>query len=78
MWFQVTELQSQLANERGRASSSTQSLSESKSRIESLVSRVSELESANLKLNQKISDLAQNIEDQNSGHRAQVQLLATS
>jgi hypothetical protein len=69
---QVTELQSQLANERGRASSSTQALSESKSRIESLVSRVSELESANLKLNQKISDLAQNIEDQNSGHRAQV------
>lgn len=68
----VAELQSQLANERGRASSSTQALSESKSRIESLVSRVSELESANLKLNQKISDLAQNIEDQNSGHRAQL------
>jgi hypothetical protein len=36
---------------------------------------VSELESANLKLNQRISDLAQNIEDQNSGHRAQVTVI---
>ena len=70
--IQVNELQSALANERGRASSGSQALSESKSRIESLVAKVSELETANLKLNQKISDLAQTVEDHNSSHRAQV------
>jgi len=68
----VSELQSMLATERGRASSSNQGLSESKARIESLMSKVTELESSNLKLNQKIGDLAQNIEDQNATHRAQL------
>merc|ERR1712241_1105252 len=68
----VQELQTALSNERGKASSSTQALSESKARIEALMARVSELESANLTLNQKISDLAQNMEDQNSAHRAQL------
>ena len=66
-----------LATERGRASSSNQGLSESKARIESLMSKVTELESSNLKLNQKIGDLAQNIEDQNATHRAQVLFLVT-
>ena len=69
---QVQELQTALSNERGKASSSTQALSESKARIEALMARVSELETANLTLNQKISDLAQNMEDQNSAHRAQL------
>jgi len=68
----VNELQSHLANERSRASTSSQGLSESKDRIESLMSKVSELESANLKLNQKIADFAQNLEDQNAAHRAQL------
>merc|ERR1739838_209499 len=68
----VQELQTALSNERGKASSSTQALSESKARIEALMARVSELETANLTLNQKISDLAQNMEDQNSAHRAQL------
>lgn len=68
----VNELQSHLANERSRASSSSQGLAESKARIESLMSKVSELESSNLKLNQKIADLAQDLEDQNSAHRAQL------
>merc|ERR1739838_168089 len=68
----VQELQTALSNERGKASSSTQALSESKARIEALMTRVSELETANLTLNQKISDLAQNMEDQNSAHRAQL------
>merc|ERR1719397_1071336 len=69
---QVQELQTALSNERGKASSSTQALSESKARIEALMARVSALETANLTLNQKISDLAQNMEDQNSAHRAQL------
>jgi len=67
----VQELQAALTNERGKASSSTQALSETKARIEALVKRVSELESANLTLNQKMGDMAQNMEDQNSAHRAQ-------
>ena len=65
-------MQSALTNERGKASSSTQALGETKARIESLVQRVSELETANLTLNQKMSDMAQNMEDSNAAHRAQV------
>ena len=65
-------MQSALSNERGKASSSTQALGETKARIESLVQRVSELETANLTLNQKMSDMAQNMEDSNAAHRAQV------
>jgi lamin B len=68
----VNELQNHLASERGKASSSTSSLAEARNRIETLVTKISELEGANLKLNQKISDLAQDIEDQNSNHKAQL------
>jgi lamin B len=68
----VQELQTALTSERSKASSSTQSLDESKSRIESLVAKVSALEGSNLALNQKITDLGQRMEDQNSAHRAQV------
>jgi len=68
----VNELQKHLAEERGKASSSTQGLTEAKNRIESLVSKISELESSNLKLTQRISDLAQEMEDQNSSHKSQL------
>lgn len=68
----VNELQTALASERGRASTSSQELNEARNRVETLVSKVSELEAANLKLNQKISDLAQNIDDLNSQHKAQL------
>ena len=68
----MNDLQADLANERGRAALSSKTLEESKSRIETLVMRISELENANLSLNQKISDMAQNIEDDRSSHRAQV------
>ena len=68
----MNELQKHLAEERGKASSSTQGLTEAKNRIESLVSKISELESSNLKLTQRISDLAQEMEDQNSSHKSQV------
>merc|ERR1712226_1465778 len=54
------------------ASSSTQSLEESRARIEALVDKVSKLESANLGLTQKITDLGQKMEDQNAAHRAQL------
>merc|ERR1712062_71521 len=68
----VQELQTALSSERGKASSSEQALSESKSRIETLMTRVTELETSNLTLNQKMSDLTQNLEDTNSAHRAQL------
>jgi len=68
----VNDLQTALTNERGKASSSTQALGETKARIESLMQRVSELESANLTLTQKMSDMAQNMEDSNAAHRAQL------
>merc|ERR1711884_247082 len=68
----VHELQTSPSDERGKASSSEQALKESKSRIEALMTRVTELESSNLTLNQKISDLAQNMEDTNAAHRAQL------
>ena len=71
-YLQVQELQTALSSERGKASSSEQALSESKSRIETLMTRVSELESSNLTLSQKLADLAQNMEDTNSAHRAQL------
>ena len=68
----VQELQSSLTSERSKASSSTQALEETKARIEALVSKVSSLEAQNLSLSQKIADLGQKLEDQNSAHRAQV------
>merc|ERR1712025_1009754 len=40
--------------------------------IEALISKVSGLESANLSLTQKITDLGQKLEDQNAAHRAQL------
>ena len=68
----MKDLQSALSNERGSNASSLQELKESRSRIEALISKVSDLEGANLNLNQKISDMAQNMEDLKSGHRAQM------
>ena len=61
-----------MASERGKSSTNSQELAEAKNRVQTLVSKVSDLESENLKLNQKISDLAQNMEDKNSAHKAQV------
>ena len=47
-------------------------MKESRARIEALISKVSDLEGANLALNQKIADMAQELEDQRSTHRAQL------
>jgi chromosome segregation ATPase len=70
--FQIKDLTAALSNERGSNASSLQELKESRNRIEMLMSKVSDLEGANLNLNQKISDLAQNMDDIKSAHRAQV------
>merc|ERR1712113_435625 len=59
--------QTALSDERGKASSSEQALKESKSRIDALMTRVTELESSNLTLNQKMSDLTQNLMDTKIG-----------
>jgi chromosome segregation ATPase len=68
----IRDLQSQLTQERGSTAGSVQELKESRSRIEALISKVSDLEGANLALNQKIADMAQEMEDQRSSHRAQL------
>ena len=68
----VRELQTQLTNERGSNASSFQELKESRARIEALVAKISDLENANLALNQKIADMAQDAEDLKSAHRAQM------
>ena len=51
---------------------SNQSLEEGRARIEALVGKVSKLESANLVLTHKITDLIQQMEDKNLAHIAQV------
>jgi len=68
----MKDLQTALSHERGSNASSLQELKESRSRIDLLMSKVSDLEAANLNLNQKISDMAHNMDDLKSGHRAQV------
>jgi len=68
----VRDLQSQLSNSRGSSASTLQELKESKARIAALLSKVSDLEGANLALNQKIADLAQEMDDLKSINRAQL------
>ena len=70
--FQVKDLQAALSNERGSNSTALQEVKEARHRIEFLTSKIQDLEAANLNLNQKISDMGQNMEDMKSGHRAQV------
>merc|ERR1712211_39998 len=72
MGDRVKDLQSQLGDARGKGASSQQELKESKSRISALISKVSDLEGANLALNQKIADLAQEMDDMKGIHRAQL------
>ena len=61
-----------MTQSRGSTAGSAQEIKESRSRIETLISKVSDLEGANLALNQKIADMAQEMEDQRSSHRAQL------
>ncbi len=68
----MKDLQTALSNERGSNSTALQELKEARHRVEFLTSKIQDLEAANLNLNQKISDMGQNMEDMKSGHRAQV------
>lgn len=68
----VKDLQTQLSNSRGSNASTAQELKESRARISALISKVSDLEGANLALNQKIADLAQEMDDMKGIHRAQL------
>jgi len=68
----VRDLQSQLTTSRNGSASTSQELKESRSRIAALTSKVTDLEKANLALNQKISELAQELEDMKGIHRSQV------
>merc|ERR1712241_514127 len=68
----VRDLQSQLSQSRGSSASTLQELKESKARIVALTSKAADLENANLALNQKIADLAQELEDLKGIHRSQL------
>ena len=68
----VRDLQSQLSSARGNNASTQQELKEGRNRIAALISKVSDLEGANLALNQKIADLAQEMEDMKGIQRAQL------
>jgi len=68
----VRDLQSQLSQSRGSSASTLQELKESKARIAALTSKAADLESANLALNQKIAELAQELEDLKAIHRSQL------
>ena len=68
----IRELESELAKERSQSSLSTNTLDETRSKIEALSTRISELESVNLGLQQKLSDYAQKLEDDRFTHRTQV------
>ena len=57
---------------RGSNNNAAHELTEAKSRIESLISKVQDLENANLALNQKIADMKQEMEDQRSSFRSQL------
>merc|ERR1719361_1428032 len=63
---------SKMSQSRGNSASTQQELKESKGRIAALISKVSDLEGANLALNQKIADLVQEMEDLKGIHRAQL------
>ena len=68
----VRDLQGQLTKERGQNTGAHHELKEARNRIESLMSKVSDLENANLALNQKISDMSHDMEDLKSAHRSQM------
>ena len=51
---------------------STNTLDETKSKIQALTSRISELESVNLGLQQKLSEYSQKLDDDRFTHRTQV------
>ena len=66
------ELQSQLSKKRGYAAATAQELKDSRSRIAKLNNKVSELEGANLCLNQKISEMSKEMKNQRLNHWAQL------
>ena len=68
----VQDLQTQLSKERGSNNNAAHELTEARTRIEQLISKVQDLENANLALNQKIADMKQEMEDQKSSFRSQL------
>ena len=56
---------------------SSNTLDETRVRTELQMSRISELESVNLSLQQKLSDMIQALDDETFSHRAQVQPIIT-
>ena len=72
--FKINELEAELGKERSRSSLSTNTLDETKSKIQALSSRISELESVNLGLQQKLSEYSQKLDDDRFTHRTQVDI----
>ena len=69
---QINELETELGVERSRSSLSTNTLDETRAKIEQLSARISELEAVNLGLQQRMSECAQRLEDERFTHRTQV------
>ena len=69
--IQIKELESELVKERQISSLSTNTLEETKSKMEALSNRIANLESDNLGLQQQISEYAQKLEDDQFTHRTQ-------
>ena len=70
--YKINELEAELNKERSRSSLSTNTLDETKSKIQALTSRISELESVNLGLQQKLSEYSQKLDDDRFTYRTQV------
>ena len=68
----VRDLQTQLSKERGSNNNAAHELTEARTRIEQLISKVQDLENANLAFNQKIAHMKQEMEDQKSSFRSQL------
>jgi len=68
----IKELESELVKERQISSLSTNTLEETKSKMEALSNRIANLESDNLGLQQQISEYAQKLEDDQFTHRTQM------
>ena len=71
---QINELETELGVERSRSSLSTNTLDETRAKIEQLSARISELEAVNLGLQQRMSECAQRLEDERFTHRTQVKI----
>jgi len=68
----VTELQTELGREKERASVSERAAADSRARLQALTTRLSNLESENLELNQQVGELGRALGQEAAAYQAQV------